>query len=247
MIRNDGWQGFINENKALLDRIHERINTPRQDGFPPYFPGEEDVMRFTAIAPDKVSGIVIGMDPYPSWTVSGGEIIPEATGRSFEVRSVTSWHQKFRQSSLRNILKAVYSEIEWDTGASLSTIRADLGAGNVSIPEPPELFNRLEARGVMFLNAALTVRPDEPGSHMDIWAPFMERLMLYLADSSPQAVWMLFGNNAQNLVMPILKGKHVDVVKTCHPRLTGFIKDRPFRGISKTIQECCCQEQDLFV
>lgn len=238
-VRDKGWQSFIKNNEALLDIIYETVNIQQEGRLPPYFPLKENVLRFTAIPPDKIKGVIMGMDPYPSWTEIDGKIIPEATGRSFEVASVSSWQQRFKQASLRNILKAIYSEMEWDSNAPLDLIRNDIAAGYVKIPEPHELFDRLESRGILFLNAALTVEPGNPGAHMDIWKPFMDRLILYIIKASPDACWMLFGNTAQDRFLPILESNNAYIVKARHPRLTEFVLDRPFREISKILQECC--------
>ncbi len=91
----------------------------------------------------------------------------------------------------------------------------------------------MEENGVMFLNAALTVKPGEAGSHMKLWKEFSEHLAKYIAESSPNATWMLFGENAAYYYKPILENLGItNIVKACHPRIQRFICYRPFQKVA---------------
>lgn len=243
LLWDKSWEPFFNEHEKMLEDILYRV------GKEAFFPEIEKVFRFTAIAPDKVNGVVVGMDPYPTYTIDEeGKNVPEATGRSFEVASVGSWQQKIRQSSLRNLLKAIYVEATWAEDAmykaiypdsvgaeeaTLDEIRSAMTTGRIKIPPPHEWFNLMEGRGIMFLNLGLTVEPGKPGSHVKLWEPFTKDVVTYIKENSPGAVWMLFGKNAQDALYE--KVRECEVICTCHPRLPGFVKERPLRKIKKII------------
>ena len=99
------WNDFIydNENLQELQNIENAISTYKE-----YFPLKDKVFRFLENDLSAVKYIVLGMDPYPSYYVENGTIIPIATGRSFEVSNIKSWKQKFKQKSLAEILKTLY-------------------------------------------------------------------------------------------------------------------------------------------
>ena len=189
-----------------------------------FFPRAEYVLRFVETDPAALRCVIVGMDPYPSHTVGpAGEIVPEATGRSFEVASVTDWGGKYRQASLRNILKAIYFK-ERGRVPTMEDLRTELSDGDFPILPPRKWWESLTGQGVLFLNASLTVRPAEPGSHTDLWDGFVTDLMTFLAQSSPDAVWLLWGNVAQARVPAAVTRK----ICSSHPRLPQFVTECPF-------------------
>lgn len=192
-----------------------------------FFPRAERVLRFAEVDPTTLRCIIVGMDPYPSYTVGAdGEIIPEATGRSFEVASVTDWGGKYRQASLRNMLKSIYY-LERGEVPTMETLRAELASGSFSILPPHQWWDSMERQGVLFLNASLTVVPGHPGTHADLWDTFMTDLMSYIAQAAPHAVWLLWGNHAQNRVPSSVTNK----ICSQHPRLPGFVTECPFAAL----------------
>ena len=107
------WEPFLLNEKVQkeLKRIEEFLKDEK------YFPSEERVLRFLEQDPKTAKAIIVGMEPYPSSFNESGIVIPEATGRSFEVASIKQWTDKFKQTSLRNILKAIYLT---ETGQKIS-------------------------------------------------------------------------------------------------------------------------------
>lgn len=209
---------------ARLDQLSEIAKKLSKVDF---FPRAERVLRFAQIDPASLRCVIVGMDPYPSHTVNrDGEIIPEATGRSFEVESVTDWGGKYRQASLRNILKSIYY-MERGEVPTMETLREELASGSFPILPPHAWWDSLERQGVLFLNASLTVLPAHPGTHADLWDGFMTDLMSFIAGKVPQAVWLLWGNVAQNRVPETVTNK----ICSCHPRLPGFVTECPFASL----------------
>ena len=192
-----------------------------------FFPHAENVLRFAAVDPAALRCVIVGMDPYPSHTVAAeGQIIPEATGRSFEVASVSDWGGKYRQASLRNILKSIYYA-ECGEVPTMEKLRAALQDGSFPILPPRQWWDSMERQGVLFLNASLTVLPAQPGTHTVYWEDFMTDLMSFIAQKAPQAVWLLWGNVAQERVPASITNR----ICSCHPRLPAFVTECPFAAL----------------
>ncbi len=231
----EGWISFFEDNIHILDHILSAIS--EEDD--PYFPYEDELFRFTAVAPDKVKGMILGMEPYMSYTrTPDGDILPEATGRSFEAWSVRTWDQKIVQASLRNILKAIYYECTLKHESdSLDVIRKKISSGEFPILPPHLWFKAMEDEGIMFLNTALTVRLHAPGSHLALWKPFTSRVIEHVAKNSPDACFMLFGKDAKKAAEDILKDKTDNIVITSHPRISKFIEEEPFTKIRSILMK----------
>lgn len=64
----------------------------------------------------------------------------------------------------------------------------------------PESLEPWAARGVLLLNLALT-SPRGPGqNHMTMWAPFMARLVHFVASHRPQAPWLVWGGVPSKII-----------------------------------------------
>lgn len=211
---------FTEERLNRLRLIAQQIGST-------FFPRAERVLRFAAVDPAVLRCVIVGMDPYPSHTTaSDGTVIPEATGRSFEVASVADWGAKYRQASLRNMLKAIYY-MERGCVPSMEELREELESGAFPILPPHAWWDSLEAQGVLFLNASLTVLPGQPGSHTAYWDSFMTDLMAFLAKVAPDAVWLLWGNVAQGRVPAEVTNR----ICSTHPRLPEFVTQCPFAQV----------------
>ena len=182
-------------------------------------------MRFLEIDLNSVNYIILGMDPYPSWYEIDGTILPVATGRSFEVGNLNSWQQKFNQKSLQNILKTIYFN---KTGEKvrLAEIRELMADNRFTISPPHQWFDNLEAQGILFLNATLTVKPGSPDSHTQDWQNIMTQVIRYV--NANQVCWLLFGVKAQNRVQEALLGDYL-AHTCCHPRNARFVDENIFQ------------------
>ncbi len=211
---------FTRERLDRLSRIAEQIGHD-------FFPKAGHVLRFATVDPAALRCVIVGMDPYPSHTVAAdGTVIPEATGRSFEVASVSDWGAKYRQASLRNMLKAIYY-MERGQVPTMEDLRAALADGSFPVLPPHAWWDSLEKQGVLFLNASLTVLPGKPGSHTAYWDDFVTDLMVFLAESAPDAIWLLWGNVAQGRVPAEVTNK----ICSTHPRLPEFVRECPFARV----------------
>ncbi len=131
--------------------------------------------------------IILGQDPYPQ---SGA-----ATGRCFEVGTLTSWEDTFRNVSLKNIVRAIYAS-QTDSILSYKQILAQVAQGWPLLP-PQLLFRDWERQGVLLLNTAFTCQLGAAGSHTDLWRPFTALLLRYICEANPQLIWFVWGKHAE--------------------------------------------------
>lgn len=92
-------------------------------------------------------------------------------------------------------------------------IESDLG---ISIPNSGNL-TRWSNQGVLLLNATLTVRAHQAGSHQNKgWETFTDSVIRILSERKKDIVFMLWGSYAQKKGAVIDKSKHL-VLKAVHP------------------------------
>jgi len=113
-------------------------------------------------------------------------------------------------SSLRNI----YKELASDCG--------------FAIPKHGNL-ERWTAQGVLLLNAVLTVKAHQAGSHQKKgWEAFTEEIMKIISSQVENVVFMLWGNWAQKRGMLIRNSSKHCILKCAHP--SGLSAHRGFFG-----------------
>jgi len=92
-------------------------------------------------------------------------------------------------------------------------ITADLG---VQMPRNGNL-SKWADQGVLLLNASLTVRMNEPGSHAKIgWMDFTNAVIKQISDDRQHLVFLLWGRFAQEKRQLIDATKHL-ILKAAHP------------------------------
>ncbi len=124
--------------------------------------------------------------------------------------------------SLRNILKE-YSQ-------------------DLNLPQPEQAtLKNWALQGVLLLNAVLTVRAHQPGSHQNRgWEHFTDAVITTLAERSTPVVFLLWGKNAQEKQKLIPPGRHL-VLCAPHPSplsaYRGFFGSRPFSRCNAELQK----------
>ncbi len=99
-------------------------------------------------------------------------------------------------------LKNIYKELNKDIGMPIPVSGDLTGWAN---------------QGVLLLNAALTVRADEPGSHAKIgWIQFTDDVIKMLSKDKSRLVFLLWGNFAVQKQILIDASKH-KILKAPHP------------------------------
>jgi uracil-DNA glycosylase len=151
-------------------------------------PSKQNIFKAFRLCPlQSCRVIMIGQDPYPQEGV--------ATGLAFanDIRG-----DEYLSASLRVIKEA---------------------AINNTLPHNSIIFdNSLESwakQGVLLLNSALTCELNSIGSHVQVWFPFMSKLVENISKYDNGYVFMLFGNQAQSL-KPFIKGSH-KIIEVKHP------------------------------
>lgn len=212
---------YTPERNKEFTKIYEKIS------YDIFFPDPLNIFRFASVPVENIKCVILGMEPYASWRNVCGFCLPEATGRSFEVKSVINWNQKFKQSSLRNILKSLHYLY---TGkiSDIETIREEIKTGKFPISQPTDWFNEMENQGVVFLNAALTVEKDKPDSHGHLWDNFMTDLIRYMNEKNPDIIWILAGDKAQKRALSLVN----KAIVCPHPRVNSFVSSCPFKDIT---------------
>ena len=115
-------------------------------------------------------------------------------------------------------LKNMYKELETDIDG-------------FKTPDHGELTQWAD-QGVLLLNATLTVRAHEPGSHQGRgWEAFTDQAISQLSAQKTGLVFLLWGKYAQNKSILIDEKKHT-VLKSAHPSpfsaYNGFFDSKPF-------------------
>jgi uracil-DNA glycosylase len=125
--------------------------------------------------------------------------------------------------------------------ASLRNIFRELQS-DVGVPPPPHgsLASWAE-RGVLLLNAVLTVRAGEPNSHQGRgWELFTDAVIRRVAARRTRVVFALWGAYAQKKIPLIDSNRHA-VVTAAHPSplsaRRGFLGARPFSRIDAALVE----------
>lgn len=142
----------------------------------------------------------------------------QAHGLSFSVqKGVTP------PPSLKNIYKELKDDIE-----------------DFTIPSHGDLTKWAD-EGVLLLNATLTVRKGEPGSHHNKgWELFTDQAIRELSEKKKGIVFLLWGKNAQAKIPLIDTDKHF-ILKAAHPSPysanSGFFGCRHFSKANKLLKE----------
>lgn len=116
-------------------------------------------------------------------------------------------------------------------------IKADIGT---DIPESGDL-ERWAKQGVLLLNATLTVRANQAGSHQNKgWEIFTDAVIKQISDKKSGIVFLLWGAYAQKKGDIINKNKHY-VLQSAHPSPfaahRGFFGNRHFSKTNKFLVE----------
>lgn len=179
------WKGFLtHENLSLLHDVETQTVSTN------FTPPVNRVLHFMTIDPTNAKVVIIGQDPYPQEGV--------ATGRCFEVGTLTDWNQPFRNVSLRNILRLIYRTYYGQTLSFKEVVAWNNSAK--AIEQPDQLFKNWEKQGALMLNTAFTCEIGVSASHSKIWKPLSNNLLQYLNHINPKLHWVGWGNHARGIL-----------------------------------------------
>ncbi|MFI3209718.1 MAG: uracil-DNA glycosylase [Peptostreptococcaceae bacterium] len=228
---HSSWNDFLTDE--ILNEIKE-IESKIGDDFNPY--PKEKALRFLSINLYEVKVLIQGMDPYPA------ENSKVATGRSFEVGNLYSWNDKFRQVSLKNIVRLLYKNYnnieEYSNIKKFSEIQKEILSGEFKILPPNEIFESWEKQGVLCINIYPTCKKGETGSHKVLWKDFSVKLIEYISNTNPYIRWFLWGSESISSKDYIKKGI---IVESRHPMMCSekypedFLKSNCFKDTMNNI------------
>jgi uracil-DNA glycosylase len=219
-----GWKNLLEDDfscSSFQDLKEFLVEEKKQEklGSTQIFPKSEDILNAFNFTPlDKVKVVIIGQDPYHSYEEQEDQLIPHAHGLSFSIPN----EAKKVPPSLKNI----YKELNNDLG--------------VDIPRHGNLSSWAE-QGVLLLNATLTVRAHQAGSHQKKgWETFTDSAIKKLSSAKENIVFLLWGNFAQKKEELIDITKHY-ILKAPHPSpfsaYTGFFGCKHFSKTNSFLKE----------
>ncbi|MBP7509668.1 MAG: uracil-DNA glycosylase [Prolixibacteraceae bacterium] len=140
----------------------------------------------------------------------------QAHGLCFSVRDGVDF-----PPSLRNIFKEIASDVQ------------------IAIPKSGDL-SRWAQQGVLLLNATLTVRAHQVGSHQKKgWEIFTDEAIKVVSEKKDNVVFLLWGAYAQKKGEIIDKSKHL-VLESVHPSplsaMRGFFGNHHFSQTNKFLE-----------
>ena len=197
----DDWKPFLTKKTIkLISEIESEIIHGD------YTPTKEKVLRFFELPLHSAKVIILGQDPYPQPEV--------ATGRAFEVGTLKSWNEPFKNISLKNILRAMYKAYSGKV-LKYNDLKAKFDNEFPVLP-PNKLFKHWEKEGVLLMNTSFTCKPGKPGSHKDIWSDFTNELLQFINGNNKKLTWFLWGAHALEATKEINIEKKI---ATQHPMM----------------------------
>lgn len=214
---HESWNGFLTPDiKKMLDEIETEIGED-------FTPAAENVLRFLQLDSNNIKVVILGQDPYHSTFANDRKV---ANGRAFEPDNLNNWHDKYRQVSLKNIVRLIhktYSGIEsYRDIYRYNDIVMDIDYGKFDLKQPHDFFDSLEKQGVLLINTAFTTRLHQANAHKSLWEPFTIELIRYL--DNEDIYWFLWGKNSLGY-SEYIKGRKVI---SNHPMMCSEKYERDF-------------------
>lgn len=173
--------------KAYFEELTNFVKKEYKDGV--VYPHPKNIFRAFDLCPfEKVKVVILGQDPYH------GE--RQANGLAFAVNE-----EMKIPPSLQNIFKE---------------LSADCSLPFEALAKKGTLEHWAE-QGVLLLNATLTVRAHQAGSHQEKgWEQFTDAVIKALSEERENLVFMLWGNYAKAKGAYIDRSKHL-ILEAPHP------------------------------
>jgi len=198
------WSKFFlsveREVRHACSKIEEKSNISGKS-FYPFIPNVLAAFWLTPLF--MLKAVIIGQDPYPQLSRSG---MPFAIGACFA---------SDRNNEIPKSLMTVYGELE----ASVEDWKN---------PGHPDI-RPWGRRGVLLLNAALTVESNAVKSHVGFWTPFAEKLMDFINTECNNVVFLLWGKDAQKTAGIIYESRHKKLI-AYHPSPEAENRGYMFKG-----------------
>lgn len=207
-----GWEELFSQAEPEIQQISDILEKEKTKGFR-IVPDMENTFRvFYMCRPENIRVIILGQDPFFQILTNGKT---RAQGLSFSVSP-----DDVIPSSLHNIYKEIKNNYS-----------------NAIIPKNGDISHWVP-QGVFLINANLTCRVNEPGSHSKykLWMPFMDKFLKFLSTVNKDVIFLLWGKDAQQLE-GIIEKSFRNILKSAHP--SGLSANRGFFGCGhfKTVND----------
>ena len=201
-----GWKKVFEDSVYELEDVSEILEEDKKN-HGQWYPYNQNLFRAFEMCPlSKVKVVIIGQDPYHNTYKPN---LPQAVGMSFSVP---------RGCPVPSSLKNIYKEISNTVPEFVMPKHGDLTGWAV--------------QGVLLLNACLTVRPNSPGSHKQIWMGLVKKVITAILDTNKNAIFVLWGNNAKKLTKFL--GQRATILEAAHP--SGLSAHRGFFGCNHFVE-----------
>ena len=204
------WENVFESAKNELKDISDLLEEDKPCGR--RVPNNSDLFRIFYLVPvHKVRVVLIAQDPYETVLPDG---TPQATGVAFSVPRGAPI-----PPSLKNIYKVMKQTLP-----------------DFQVPNHGDLTS-LCTQGVFLLNTCLTTRAHTAGAHKALWLGFIKKVLAAIVEANPQAIFLLWGNDAKKLKKII--GGRVTVLETSHPSplgaYRGFLESNHFNEVNEIL------------
>lgn len=236
---NEFWRPLIGFAEPNIDGIASELELEvwepifpvrRGKHFPGMPVGAHFLRAFDGIAPREVHCVVLGQDPYPEPGFS--------TGRAFEAGNLAGWREldKMFSKSIRVWMQMIMAARTGDLSYARSfddwpkTLSA-MESGVADIEHPSAIADRWVAKGVLLLNASLTltrfrvdVDPHQSKGHLRLWRPVIVETLRALALQGKPLVFLGFGAAAADTLA------EAGIDETASGHLRCVLRDHPARA-----------------
>lgn len=199
----EGWEELFKNATPEIKQISDILEEEKKTYR--IVPDQENIFRiFYMCKPQDLKVVITGADPYFQILPNGK---PRALGFSFSVS---------KEDAIPSSLHNIYKEIKNNYPNSIIPHHGDISHW---VPQ-----------GVFLLNAGLTCRAGEPGSHVNkykLWAPFINKFVKYMATVNKNIIWILWGKDSQKFEEMIDKSFNL-ILQSAHP--SGLSASRGFFG-----------------
>lgn len=183
-------------SQALQTLPKDYVKTLSSDST--WLPGPEKIFNAFSLPMPRVNYILLGESPYPRTASANGyafwdnavENLWSPTGLSKEVN---------RATSLRNLIKMLLIA---DHRLSIQDTSQERIAGLDKagyITTGKQLFQNMQHRGVLLLNACLVLSHRPVAQEARYWQPFLSAILDYLKIHHPNVTLILLGNIAKQI------------------------------------------------
>lgn len=193
------------EKKEVKEQIAKFIAEEKSNMI---FPSKYKIFNcFNAFSFEKLKVIIIGQDPYhslPNQAQGFCFLVPKDMNR-FCAESAKSSGIKDSVLSAQNPMPYPPSLLN-----IIKEVRSDVGV------ECDNLESWI-SQGVLLMNASLTVRKGEAGSHIKYWEPLTNELIREISSRKKGLIFMLWGKFAQSKKEFINMFKGHNILEASHP------------------------------